>query len=506
MQTKRTLASLLTLLTLGSTLIACGSYDVEKEDSAGTSSKDSQSIVNDTEDSAAETDSRQLTDLEIRQSIDDGVTDVDFNEREFRILTRTESNVRHYFVEGETGDPCDTAVFRRNAKIEDRFNILIEADFVDDNAVLIDYVLNGQNEAELYALWAYSMYKYVEAGVLANWHNVPVINLEQPWYNQYANKESTINDVLFALHSDLSISTLTGMMAIFFNDRLVQNYGIDKKALYSLVDDGKWTIDALISYTKDIYEDLNQNNVRDNEDFFGFTLKLVEQTDIFPIAFDISYTSINADGQLDFTFESNLEKYNNAVAKIRDFIKLEGVWAEYHCPTSEKFINGETLFTALWFDYCFSELRNMEDTYLILPYPKWDESQDSYYTTAQDEYELFCLPKTVPVDDYEFVGTIVEVLSAETYKSVYPAYYDAALKGRYSKEPETAEMIDLIMDGARLEFAFQFGSSYFNRLPYLFRELMNDNVLQVATSWTMIKRVIDAKVVNNGKFYDLFVD
>ena len=63
---------------------------------------------------------------------------------------------------------------------------------------------------------------------------------------------------------------------------------------------------------------------------------------------------------------------------------------------------------------------------------------------------------------------MMEALNAESWKTVYPAFYDTALKNKYSEDATTAQMIDLIMDGRVYEFSFQFGE-YLQSLPYMFR-------------------------------------
>ena len=114
----------------------------------------------------------------------------------------------------------------------------------------------------------------------------------------------------------------------------------------------------------------------------------------------------------------------------------------------------------------------MQDSYGMLPNPKWDEAQERYLTNAYDQFSVFGVPLSVPTGDLEFVGTIYECLNAESYKTVYPAYYDVALKGKYSEDADTANMVDIIMEGRLFDFSFQFGESNFNRIPYWFRDLL----------------------------------
>ena len=114
----------------------------------------------------------------------------------------------------------------------------------------------------------------------------------------------------------------------------------------------------------------------------------------------------------------------------------------------------------------------MESAYGILPMPKYDAAQQNYLTTLIDEVSMFGVMRPVPEDELEFVGILFTALNAESYREVYPVYYDVALKNKYSEDPETAKMIDLIMDGRTFDLGFTFGVSYLSRFPYCIRDLV----------------------------------
>ena len=131
----------------------------------------------------------------------------------------------------------------------------------------------------------------------------------------------------------------------------------------------------------------------------------------------------------------------------------------------------------------------MEAKYGILPLPKFDEAQEDYYTNAWDQFSVFAVPKTIADEDKEVVGIVFEALNAESYKTVYPAYYDKALKSRYSAEPATAEIVDIIMAGRKLEFLFQFGE-FTASLPYQFRQLLANKQTDVASTYKKMEKLM----------------
>ena len=66
----------------------------------------------------------------------------------------------------------------------------------------------------------------------------------------------------------------------------------------------------------------------------------------------------------------------------------------------------------------------------ILPMPKVEESQESYYAGSGDN------PVVIPItnNNMDRTGMIVEAMSAEGYRRVQPAYTETVMKERYATE------------------------------------------------------------------------
>ena len=54
----------------------------------------------------------------------------------------------------------------------------------------------------------------------------------------------------------------------------------------------------------------------------------------------------------------------------------------------------------------------------------------------------FCIPTTVA--DADMSGAVLEALSYYGKEYITPAYYDTTLKGKYFRDEESSEMLDLI--------------------------------------------------------------
>ena len=61
-----------------------------------------------------------------------------------------------------------------------------------------------------------------------------------------------------------------------------------------------------------------------------------------------------------------------------------------------------------------------------------------------------------------------------TSKIVIPAYYDLALKNKYSRDATTAQMIDMIHDSITADFCFYWGDSVGSLMDIFYNNIQND--------------------------------
>lgn len=475
-----------------------------------TDEKDTQDTVDtaSTGESESESESETVKEEEenARTSIADNLPEMNFDGKDFRIMTMPNQDYQFY-VEESTGDAENDAVYNRNVRVEDRFNVSVKAVVIEDGLpyeVIDKYITAGLDEAEIVEQWQYTANIPISKGNYLNWKDMPYINLDQPWWNKASNDAATINGKLFCITGDLSISSMTYTFAQFFNMDLMENWGYSSDYLYGLVKDGEWTLDKMIEICSNIYADNDGNGEKNMGDTFGYGYSRYAGTDAWVTAMGEKILDKNEDGQLVIGMAT--EKVYSALEKLLNFIyATNGVFTYVNTDEENRclneFVAGNVAIVTLTFDNCYSNLRDMKDAYGVLPYPKYDTAQEGYYTIPSDRFGVFGIPKSVSSDNYEFIGVIMEALTAETYKTVYPVYYDAALKGRYSEDQTTAETIDLIMAGRVYEFAFQFGTYLFD-LPYLFRNALYTNDSALASTITKKTTAIEKKLVKIYGFYE----
>ena len=88
-------------------------------------------------------------------------------------------------------------------------------------------------------------------------------------------------------------------------------------------------------------------------------------------------------------------------------------------------------------------IREMETAFGVLPIPKYDELQEDYYTYCNAISSTATVPKTS--EDLGMITSVLEGMAIQSFIQVTPAYYDIALSRKYTRDDESAEMLDIAL-------------------------------------------------------------
>ena len=203
--------------------------------------------------------------------------------------------------------------------------------------------------------------------------------------------------------------------------------------------------------TRDVYNDVNGNGQRDDADLFGYMMN--SSFYAYQEAFGVETIIKNGD-----TLElgANTERLVSLVEKHYDFFfNSKGAYYVQSTATgkarADLFSNNQVLFIYDRLGTAVDVLRYTEVNYGILPMPKYAENED--YIAALTDRPYF-VPITNP--DLEITGIIIESMSAEGYKTVFPAYYEIALKDKFLQDQESVQILDMIYDCAVLSFSYMY--------------------------------------------------
>jgi len=410
---------------------------------------------NTTDDNTVVETTAETEDPIISRTLQDEVPDMDFGGTDFRVLAQGDlTTFFEMYVPELTGDAMNDAVYNRNQVIQDRFNINIpEPVLLEHNEVATQARAAVRAGEDLYDLVLGQMEESGKMAVEGNFRNIsamPYVDLTKPWYAKSLSREGvgTINGKAFMIVSDLNYVYAGQSWAMVYDKDTALDYGITN--IYDLVVDGKWTIDKLSELTKDIYMDANGNGQRDEEDYFGL-LYNAEGCSLAAVLYGMGVRTTEIDNQV-VKFALNSDRAVSAFERINQIEKNTGTYMTPAVSVKSLFPNGRGLFANVQLRHCYDYMRDFDNAYAIIPLPKFDEAQGEYYTVADAGCNITAVLVTAQND--EMIGAMIESLSAESWRTVTPAYVDIALGQKSARDSQSKEMVNLVLESRYMDFAY----------------------------------------------------
>ncbi|MGM9624508.1 MAG: extracellular solute-binding protein [Eubacteriales bacterium] len=374
----------------------------------------------------------------------------------YTILARpvNKADIDQIAPEAMNGEVVNDAVYERNQTILDYYGTKIEWLECEENQYVNTFarsVMAGEDVFQFAAVHVVQSGTLAQQELLMDFSEIPYIDMTNPWWNQTARETLTIKDKIFIAQNDIPTYTvICSNHVMYFNKSIAEKYKIPD--VYELIHDGKWTLDKMTELAKSVASDINGDDKMDEEDLWGL-ITTSGSTSIFlpsceqpimkndsngipTLALNTPKMATIVEKLYEICFESGATLFDN-ISKETDFCKL---FADGH----SLFYNGYVADMNL--------MRDMRDEYGLIPAPKFDETQENYYTLIQGSSDLVVIPVSLPEEKYEFVGMITEALAALSYRDVRPAIYEEALKGKYMRDFDSQEMLDLISRNIVIDF------------------------------------------------------
>lgn len=467
----RILSCLLAALLLAPTLVGCGNTTEETTaDTTGVSSNQTESI---------ETEPELLSGVPAGTTFDGETVSIWYT-------TASVSVAETYLnLAGENnGETLDDAIYYRNIAVEDLLDV--DLDYYDSQVTtdqtgptLEKLVMAGDTTYDMFSLIQWNSAKYAYQNMYYNMKNAPYLSFDQPWWNYDYMKEMTIGeDKIYCLVGDVHVDSTRCMNCVYYNKAMYTDYYNDGDGLYDVVLEGKWTYDQLQKYAEEVWIDVDGDNTASYDDQLGYSLNDYNNVDGIVYACGVRATErdendvpklcLLSERAVD-ALKKTYDVYYNTVGGLgigRDQYATE---YEEDVMFRDKFSEGTTMFLFGFF-YTAESLRDMDDAYGIVPFPKLDEEQENYYSIAHDIISVMCLP--VNCQKVEAASAVLESLAYLGYNDVLPTYYETLLKAKYARDAKSAQMIELIRDNFITDIAYIYGDA-FNQMGYSCRNMIS---------------------------------
>lgn len=259
-----------------------------------------------------------------------------------------------------------------------------------------------------------------------------------------------------------------------FNKDMIAKYNVPDP--YKMVADNTWTYEryytdyAAVSTdingdgkmgTDDTYANLTQNE-NYNAMYIGSGERLIEKD-----ADDMPIISLGSDERSIGVLEVLSQIMNDETFSLNYHTKAAALG--YHLWTTQMFEESRGLFWITNLQIVI-RLRDLETPMGIVPVPKYSEDQESYSNVVWTVGSYTAVPKTIT--DLTRCSVILEALAAKSMQQLRPAYYDIALNGKYLRDEESIEMLDIIIS----ERVYDLGLAYgFGGIADIVQSLVSKN-------------------------------
>jgi hypothetical protein len=78
--------------------------------------------------------------------------------------------------------------------------------------------------------------------------------------------------------------------------------------------------------------------------------------------------------------------------------------------------------------------------------PRFSEEQDGYYSTLHDGFSVVAVPTTIQGDRLDTLCAVLEAMASASYNIVKPVYYETTLRTKLVNDPQSSEMMDMIIN------------------------------------------------------------
>ena len=421
----------------------------------------------------------------------------DFGGREIRFFLGEERTRLH--ATEETGDTVNDAIYQRNRKVEELYNCKFDyttmpcapGTWSTWYSTLESSIMAGDNSVDIAGGYAYRFAALtVTSGMFQNLMDIPQINFDGAWWPGFVLDSARIGSKLFATYGNIDPMFYDLLYALIFNKEMAEDLNLD---FYGLVDSGTWTFAKLQEVAKLATRDLDGNSTLDDKDQWGFVTGNNMSVDSFNNAFDLEFIEYDKDGMPKLLPLS--EKVADACTMVKEFaLKSQIAWYGLEADKQPIFNEGRGLIMTNSLKD-IQTMRDLETDFGIIPYPKWDEKQENYYTRASlGNAAAYCIPIT---SDGEVCGTILEALAYYGYEDMIPVYYEKALKGKNTRDDESIEMLDLIFSNVKYGFcdvySYAFGDQ---KAPTMLMRMILKKDKEIASTYEADKQLYEDTIAS----------
>lgn len=386
--------------------------------------------------------------------------ELDYGGKDVTILAWDDGQFTEFEVDSLNGNAIDEAIYFRNMTIEDELGINLKYMYTHGSvAHIANYKSSAYNAMvagrpyDILASYTRSIAQCAVDGMAMDLgsinDSVNHLDTSKVWWNDMIVDKCSINDSFYFVTGDASTSFVQMIYCIYFNADLVEKNNLESP--YELVENNEWTLDKLLTMSKNTFFDANGNTATDIDvdtvPFCG------EQWDWPALLHGCGINYVKKDANNAFVVDNiGDEKAINIMDDLTDAIKNDHWYVTNDGSPTSAFKDQRLLFWVTYSGRAKVSFNNLDFEYGCVPMPKYDSIQENYYCATRQPITLFAIQNGVAEDRLEMVTATLEMMGYEGYKQTTPAIFHTVMSYQASASSEMTDMLALIKDSAYFDF------------------------------------------------------
>ncbi len=358
-----------------------------------------------------------------------------------------------------TGEVINDAAYQRIVDVEELLNVdITNAQLTgrDDMSTLTKSVQAGDNAYQLANIPMKHTFTVMQQGYLAELNQYAKdgsLDLDAPWWDANILSDLSIDGKNYCILGDIGTMYKKSIGVIMFNKAIQIDY--DLPDFYALMDEGKWTIDAMVEAGVQVSEDMNGDGAMTADDRFGL-ICFCDMIALAMIGCDVDFFTKDSADIPSMSFYS--ERSVSVMEKLAELMynpALSYSWSKEGVGEAPAFAMYQEDKSLFYYGelHAVATMRVMESPFGVLPMPKFDQAQEEYHHCVNPNVAATYV---IPKSNVEAVmtGHVMDALGAASKNLLTPAYYDITLRGKVSRDEESAASLDVVISTIKYDLGY----------------------------------------------------
>lgn len=396
----------------------------------------------------------------------------------------------------ETGDSIDSAVFARNLKVEQEYDVTIVGTLAFCSTIPKNIRKTwsaGDKDFDAFCTNFGFITDLALEGGCADWSQMPYCNTDQQWWQHDLMQEFALGGHKYFGLGDIIFSDNFYPYTIFINMEMYENNNITDD-IFDLVKNKQWTVEKMMQMCALVPE--SSDDVWDYNDTYGI---LVNPNMAKALYFGAGKQTVtfDSDGKPEWkmdventtpVFDIALKLFHDGhMAYDTDDDIGHNMPGLTHAQTAIKmFTNNQGLFYAE--ELIVAERMTKTESNLnfsLAPVPLVLEDNKDYHCVMNDAV-VVCVPAN---QDLERASLVLSAMGRASVDTLTPAFFGIVLNYRYVPDARSQQMMQIVLDSAKapdIGVSFKWGSN----LMGVYKTLVQNGDNGFANAYNTAKRVI----------------